>query len=236
VAAAITAHGYPSDHATNLAWARAGTTFFLDTLARLSDADLDAASGLPGWSRRHVVAHLARNAEGNCRLLTWARTGVETPMYPSAESREADIQSSAQAPAEQLRADAVATSAMFLADCDALPETAWSAVIVTNRSGPVAAGVVPWFRSREVWIHAVDLDAGVGFADIPVDVSAALVTELAAGLNARAVADLLLIGADNGEQWTIGSGATRVEAPVGELASWLTGRTTRPEAELPGWI
>ena len=236
MATAFTEHGYPSDSATNVDWARAGTAFFLETLAGLSDPELDVASPLPGWTRRHVVAHLARNAEGVCRLLSWARTGIETPMYPSAESREADIQASARAAAPHLRADVAAASAAALAEFDAMPEAAWAAMITTTRSGPVPAAVVPWFRTREVWIHAVDLGTGVQFTDFPVDVSAALVTELTTGLHARAAADLLLVASDTGEQWTVGGGATRVEAPVGELAAWLTGRTTRAEAELPSWI
>lgn len=36
--------------------------------ARLSDYDLDAASLLDGWTRRHVVAHVSYNA-ALCRLL-----------------------------------------------------------------------------------------------------------------------------------------------------------------------
>ena len=238
MATAITEHGYPSDHTANVARARAGTAFFLDALAGLSDAELDAPSPLPDWTRRHVVAHLARNSEGVCRLLNWARTGIENPMYPSAESREAKAsRTSAQAPAARLRADVAAASATFLAECDAMPESAWSALIETTRSGPVPAAVVPWFRSREVWNHADDQDAGVGFAVFPVDVSAALFTELTTGLTKRAAADLLLVGSDTGEQLTIGDGTIRIEAPVGELAwPWLTGRTTRPEAELPSWI
>ena len=43
---------------------------------------------LPGWSRGHVLTHLARNADGAVNLLTWARTGVETPQYVSQEQRE----------------------------------------------------------------------------------------------------------------------------------------------------
>ena len=38
-----------------------------------------------------MLAHLARNADGCVNLLTWARTGIETPQYRSAEQRDADI-------------------------------------------------------------------------------------------------------------------------------------------------
>lgn len=42
----------------------------------LTDAGARGSSLLPGWSRGHVLTHLARNAEGGVRLLGWARTGV----------------------------------------------------------------------------------------------------------------------------------------------------------------
>jgi hypothetical protein len=63
-----------------------------------------------------------------------------------------------------------------------------------------------------------------------------LITELATGLSTRGAADLHLVASDSGAEWTIGTGTTRVEATAGELAAWLTGRVTRPEAELPAWI
>ena len=44
---------------------------------------------LPGWTVGHVLTHVARNADAYTNLLTWARTGVETPAYASPEAREA---------------------------------------------------------------------------------------------------------------------------------------------------
>jgi maleylpyruvate isomerase len=235
VASAITAEGYPTDHKRSIEWARDGTRALLETVAALTDADLDAPTGLPDWSRRQACAHVARNAEGLGRLLTWARTGVETPMYASPEARDADIERTAQAAPADLRADLVGASAMFLAACDDLSADAWSAIVRTMR-GPLPVTVVPWYRVREVWIHAADLAAGFGFTDIPVDVCTALITELTTGLGRREAADLHLVATDTDQQWTVGSGSVLIEATAGELAEWLTGRATRPEAELPAWI
>nr|WP_254126579.1 maleylpyruvate isomerase N-terminal domain-containing protein [Amycolatopsis sp. CA-230715] len=36
------------------------------SVRRLGDADVRAPSALPGWSRAHVLAHLARHADGPC--------------------------------------------------------------------------------------------------------------------------------------------------------------------------
>jgi maleylpyruvate isomerase len=59
--------------------ARRGTAFFARKLSELSYDGLDAPSLLPGWSRRHVIAHVGYNARAVARLVEWASTGVETP-------------------------------------------------------------------------------------------------------------------------------------------------------------
>src|SRR5690349_12696005 len=75
------------------------------TVERLTDEDLRAPSRLPGWSRGHVLAHLARNADSCWNLLEWARTGAEYPQYPSDETREAGVQANSGRPIEELRAE-----------------------------------------------------------------------------------------------------------------------------------
>ena len=75
--------------------ARRGTAFFAQRLAELSDDDLEAGSLLDGWTRKHLVAHVGYNAAALCRLMDWAATGVETPMYPSAEHRDREIKEGA---------------------------------------------------------------------------------------------------------------------------------------------
>src|SRR4051794_8221330 len=55
-----------------LEWMHNGTQLFLDAVDRLSDSELDAQSPLEGWQRRHVIGHVARNAEALGRLLDWA--------------------------------------------------------------------------------------------------------------------------------------------------------------------
>src|SRR5690349_5101281 len=74
------------------------TARLLATARKLADADSAAPSLLPGWTRGHVLAHLALNADACVNLLTTARTGVDTPMYASDEQREADIVAAAGRP------------------------------------------------------------------------------------------------------------------------------------------
>jgi len=98
-----------------LARVGAATDRLLATAAALRDARAREPSLLPGWSRGHVLTHIARNADGLANLLRWAGTGRETPMYASAASRSADIEAGAGRPAAELTADVAGTAAAFAA-------------------------------------------------------------------------------------------------------------------------
>src|SRR5215467_3321073 len=93
----------------------AATGRLLATATALSDARAREPSRLPGWTRGHVLTHIARNADGMVNLLTWARTGTQTPMYASAESRAADIEAGAGRPAADLSADLRSSAVAFAA-------------------------------------------------------------------------------------------------------------------------
>lgn len=202
-------------------WWRDGERVFAAAVDRLSDAELLEPSRLPDWSRATLLAHLARNADALVNLLTWARTGVATPMYPSTEVRNADIARSAGQPPALLRADA-ADAATRLADAVAgLPPAAWSAEVRTAQGRAVPAREVLWMRVREVWVHAVDLDAGVGFADLPADLCAALADDVLALHTRRDQASAATLEATDTD-WRWGSDATVVRGSIAAVAAWLT--------------
>lgn len=181
-------------------WMDEGTALFLAAVDSLSGEEFAVATALPGWSRAHVVAHVHHNAEALLRLLHWARTGDRTPMYASQEQRNAEIEATAALPAARIR-DLVHASARELgAAVDALPGPAWSREVVTAQGRTVPAREVLWMRTREVAVHAVDLDAGTGFGDLPDALNAALVTDVAR------------------KRSTVGGEAAT-------LAAWLTGRS-----------
>ena len=64
-------------------WAAAGQARVESAAGGLDPAQLAGPSRLPGWTRGHVLSHLARNADALVNLLTWARTGTEARMYAS---------------------------------------------------------------------------------------------------------------------------------------------------------
>ncbi|MBM7516884.1 maleylpyruvate isomerase family mycothiol-dependent enzyme [Nocardioides nitrophenolicus] len=164
----------------SLTWMRDGTSLFLDAVDHLGDDDYAAPSGLPGWTRAHLVAHVAANADALRNLVHWAATGVETPMYASPRQRADDIAAGAlRAPAD-LRFWAHSSAAALAGDLGGLDESRWQASVVTAQGRTVPATEILWMRSREVWIHAVDLDTGITFADLPTDFLTRLVDEIAA--------------------------------------------------------
>ncbi|HEY0641630.1 MAG TPA: maleylpyruvate isomerase family mycothiol-dependent enzyme [Pseudonocardiaceae bacterium] len=153
---------------------------------RLGDADMRAPSLLPGWSRAHVITHLARNADGLVNLLSWARTGVEHPMYTSREDRDAAIAAGALRGRLLLAEDLTAATRRFAVAAAGVPDSAWSACLTDGRRRPLPAARVPWLRTREVWLHVVDLDAGVGFGDLPAALHAELLDDVVGEFRGRA--------------------------------------------------
>ena len=69
-----------------LAWAADGAAHLRGMMTRMGDDAFAKPSSLPDWTRAHVLTHVARNADAMVNLVTWARTGVPTPAYPSRES------------------------------------------------------------------------------------------------------------------------------------------------------
>jgi maleylpyruvate isomerase len=131
------------------------------SIGDLTDDQVAAPSLLPGWTRGHVLTHLARNADALVNLLTWARTGVETPMYPSRQVRDQGIEAGARRPAAEHRADLADAHARFMAAAAQLGEEDWHARLrwgYDDREG--TAEVVPWLRLVELEVHHVDLDLG----------------------------------------------------------------------------
>jgi maleylpyruvate isomerase len=213
--------------ATRLAWMREGTAFFESQLARVDDNELAAPSALSGWTRAHVVAHIARNADALGNLLTWARTGIVTHMYDSAEQRADDIEEGAEQSPRVLRFDLADALRRFADAIATMPEAAWWAEVRTRAGRAIPAAEVPWMRCREVWVHAVDLDVGASFADLPRPFVHAFLDEVVDGFTARPDCGGIELVADDGGLWTIGPhGADEVvvEGEARALLGWLLGR------------
>lgn len=119
------------------------TQRLLDAARVLPEPDLRAPSLLPGWSRAHVLAHVARNADAMRNLLIGARVGQHRPAYASAQAREDGIETSATQAQRDLMND-LADSAMALRTMiRQLPAEAWSFGVQMLDSGPFPAACSP---------------------------------------------------------------------------------------------
>jgi maleylpyruvate isomerase len=223
------------DTAVTLPWMGAGTELLIRAVDALPDDALRAPSALPGWSRAHVVAHVARNAEALTRLATWARTGIETPMYRSREQRAAEIESSAAAPAAVLRTELVTTAETLDAAVAALDETTWQAQVRSALGRALPAAEIPWMRVREVWLHAVDLDAGVTVDELPPEVVDTLLDDATGTLSAaEGCPAVLLAPTDRDGTWSLGPAPDEPVQVRGEAAwvlGWLVGRCGPDDVE-----
>jgi maleylpyruvate isomerase len=221
-------------------WAARGTALFLGLLGGLADTELDQPTLLPGWSRRRLIAHLAGNAEGLGRLVTWASTCEVTPMYASAEDRIATIDRGSRLPAAYLRAWVQRTAGELESGLRSLSPCQLTAKVTTSQGREIAASQLAWLRAREVNVHAVDLDAGLAFGDLERAFARTLITDVLRLRGSRGADPALdLRATDSVDTWQMdGSGPTTlVSAPLARLAGWLTGRENRTDLpSLSAWL
>ena len=226
--------------------ARRGTAFFAQRLAELTDDELDGDTLLDGWTRRHLLAHVGYNAAALCRLLDWAATGVETPMYESMEQRGQEINEGATLSAAALRNLFDHTVARLDEKWRHLPESAWDAEVRTAQGRSVPASETVWMRTREVWIHAVDLANGARFASFPSIVLESLLTDIVGTWRRKGLGDDLVIEVTGAEPVTVGNeGADSrrvVRGPLAGVVRWAAGRgaigvsSNGPVPEPPPWL
>ncbi|PRZ05114.1 maleylpyruvate isomerase [Isoptericola sp. CG 20/1183] len=177
-----------------------------DLLARVRDLPAGATaepSALPGWSRGHVLAHVANVAAALARQAEHAARGLTIEPYDGgAAGRAAGIEAASSRSVDEHVAALTAVRARLV---DAWPppgDAGWAAP-VAYRDGVVAGVLLAWWR--EVRIHAVD--ALVGMTDDSWD--AALCAHLQ---------DFLAVRLPDGGP------PPQIEGSAAHVAAWLAGR------------
>ncbi len=138
----------------------AATQRLLQTVEQFSQRDVERASLLPGWTRGHVLTHVAQSADAMRNLLVWARTGVPTAAYASQEARDTAIEAGARRGAAALLAELSASAGRFRAEATTLPEEAWQQPVRVLSGAEFPAAQLLDRRLVEVELHHTDLDAG----------------------------------------------------------------------------
>ncbi|MDT0344733.1 maleylpyruvate isomerase family mycothiol-dependent enzyme [Streptomyces litchfieldiae] len=209
--------------AADLATLQDATDRLLASLDDLDDAGVAQPSRLPGWSRGHVLAHLARNADALVNVLRGRL------MYPSEAARDADIERDAHRPADVHRADLRDSADRLAATAAALTDEQWRATVTLRNGVTDRATTIPFRRWVEIELHHIDLDIGRTVADLPgafLDRALEYLTERFAGHPGVVPLELR---AEDGRHWRTGRPEGEPQVITGTpaaLVGWLSGRTS----------
>lgn len=198
------------------------------TAAGLAAEQITGPSLLPGWTRGHVLSHVARNADAMARVLVGAREGRQVPFYDSQEARDRDIAEGAGRPAREQAEDVQASAARFAEAMAAMPEQAWS-VELSLRDRAFPASALPLWRLAEVEYHHADLDAGYTPGHWPAGFVAREVDALAARFAEADMPGVLVRDSDTAKEYAIGRPGERRYTVAGSsaaLLAWLSGRAS----------
>ncbi|MCC9310866.1 maleylpyruvate isomerase family mycothiol-dependent enzyme [Kitasatospora sp. RB6PN24] len=209
---------------------------------RLGDADVRAPAALPGWTRGHVIAHVARSIDAYLWLLALARTGVEPGPRQTGTQIGQAVEEWAVRPAAELAADLADRVAVLLADCETMPEERWDHLVSALAGWRHPASYTLFRAWREIETHHVDLAVGYRPADWPADYVARALDETLTALHARDFPLGRVTAPDLDRSWEGPTSAVAVRGDGHALLAWLAGREQAdslsadgPLPEPPSW-
>ncbi|AWT41610.1 MULTISPECIES: maleylpyruvate isomerase family mycothiol-dependent enzyme [Streptomyces] len=201
---------------------------FVATVAVLEDDELRAPSALDGWTRGHVVAHVARSADAYVGLLLTARDGVAPGPRLSAAELARAVEADAGRGRDGLAGQVRSSLDRFVREARALPVEAWQRMVCALAGWRHPA----WFTlhrcRRELETHHVDLRLAYGTHDWPAAYVSWALEETVATLRAQDFPVASVHATDLGRTWRVGSGGPSVAAPGHALLGWLAGRLPAP--------
>jgi len=207
------------------------------TLARLDEVGSPSLCG--GWSRGHVLTHLARNADGIAALVRAAVDDSGETMYASTDARDADIDDGADRPLAEQVDDVLTTADTVDGQLRRLrPVHAETRLERVPGVRFIPARHLPFMRLREVVYHHVDLDAGFGFADVEPDLLLVFLDDEVKRLRRCDPPPDLTVRTTEGEEWTVGLGTAQVSGDRAAVLGWLArgltdGVSGNPLPQLP---
>ncbi|MFJ3444483.1 maleylpyruvate isomerase family mycothiol-dependent enzyme [Streptomyces sp. NPDC086081] len=208
------------DHAHDLASVRDATERLLTAVGTLDNAAVTQPSRLPGWTRGHVLAHLARNADALVNVLEGR------PMYVSAEARDADIERDAPRALDVQLTDLRESAAHFQEAGEAPAD--WSRTVELRNGVKDTAARVPFRRWVEVELHHVDLGIGYDLEDLPAEFTQREIDFLADRFAGHPDVPSTRV-TDGTRAWSTGRRAddgpeVTVTGSPADLLGWLAGR------------
>ncbi|MEY3575154.1 MAG: hypothetical protein RLZZ88_297 [Actinomycetota bacterium] len=134
----------------------------------LSDAACREPSLLAGWSRGHLLSHIARNAESHVRMFQAATRGEVSEQYPGGKpTRNREIDEGSTKSAEQLVVDVRTSIYLLEAAWAAATETTWLGHGIKSHSDNAHVPIheLVLMRWCETEVHHADLDLGFTWRD-----------------------------------------------------------------------
>lgn len=232
----MTEPALPADFAELAAGAEGAFGRLCCSVASFSDADVRAASLLPGWSRAHVLTHLARNADGQRRMLAGALRDEVVAQYAEGdEGRARDIETGADRSRAAVVEDLIWSHAAMIGVWAQLGPAQWERATAA-RVGQRPAWRSVWARWREVEIHHIDLRVGYGPSQWPEGfVSRALPRVLADRTAVLRAAGIAVEGATpspSRRPTATDAPAVTLRGSASWLLAWLIGRHPLPGSDV----
>ncbi len=212
------------------------TGMLLATVDSLADDEFPVPSTCAGWTRAHVIAHLALGADALGNMVTWALTGVETPPYASREARDTAIDALAGKPPAELKAALHTATAAFAEQAAKLGDGVATETVQAPGGADFNAYAIPALRISEVIVHHADLDTVWQLEEADIDALEDSLELLVDRVSAHPGFPGVTIDTDEREHYVIGDGATAIRGGRDAVIGWLTrGRTDglRFDGELP---
>jgi maleylpyruvate isomerase len=199
-------------------------TALIRTVDALGADELAAPSLLPGWTRAHVVAHLALNGTALAGVMDAILREEPVAMYESDEQRDTDIEELAGTEQADLLDRLLAATTQFIDAVQAMDEKAWTGTFSrTPGADPTPAARIPSMRRYEIEIHHADLGAVYARQDWPQDFVVELLDIVCA--DQSGAGPFTAHATDLERSWEVGGpGGATVTGTGADLGWWLTGR------------
>lgn len=175
---------------------------FVAAVAPLSDDDFSSPSLLPGYSRRHVVAHVINKIEAHIWVLGGAASGEVRRLHPAGYDADLAADANARRPTREILADLTRSLEELETAWDALDDRMWDRQGIMT-AGPRTMAEIVSHHLRNIEVHHVDLDVGYRPSDWPELFVEAELTKRLRALPER--------------------------ADHAELLAWVLGRASAPE-------
>ncbi|MEZ2391012.1 maleylpyruvate isomerase family mycothiol-dependent enzyme [bacterium RCC_150] len=192
-----------------------------EAAATIDDDGVKAPSELPGWTRGHVLAHIAGIANAMARQLEYAARGEVIELYDGGyEGRTKAIELAANHSSSEHREAVESALSRALKAFDQLDGSGWDARISYRDGSVFDGGKALW---RELVIHVTDLGTGRG----PETWSRPFCEHLFDFLAARVPGDRKFVLQPLGlPQVVLGAGkqSIAINGMITDIAAWLAGR------------